>query len=269
MRRVLPLLLLFVLAGCGGDDSDTTAPRDGPPVAVERLSMRSDAVGERLEHLVLVPRARRESAPLLVLLHGQGGSPQSFHSDAIMEELARMGELAPVVLLPDGGEDSYWHDREDGDWAQMVLDEAIPTVARRYDASTQRVSIGGVSMGGFGALHLSRLRSFCSVSAHSAAVFEERPRPGSPFAEGFDSDADFARTDPIAHARELQPGIWIDVGDRDPFAPAVRELAGRMREPRLRVWRGGHDFRFWIRETPTWMRFHLDRLNGCGQAPGG
>jgi len=145
----------------------------------------------------------------------------------------------------------------------MVLDEALPAVAERYGGDPERVSVGGVSMGGFGALYLSTRADVCSVSAHSPAVFRRRPKPGSPFAEAFDDDADFANVDPIAHAEDLPRGIWVDIGDRDPFTPATRDLVERLRAPRFRIWRGGHDFRFWLRETPAWLRFHVERLERC------
>ena len=78
----------------------------------------------------------------------------------------------PVVLLADGGDHSYWHDRRDGAWGASVLREAIPAALRRTQADAHRVAIGGISMGGFGALDLARLgpRRFCAVGAHSAAL---------------------------------------------------------------------------------------------------
>lgn len=260
MRRALPLLVLAFVAGCGGGDDEQRA---SPAIAVEPVELRGEAPQQRLKPLAMVPRDRGEDVPVLILLHGQGGSPDDYVMPQLVDALERMGDRAPVVLLPDGGEASYWHDRDDGDWAQMVLDGLLSEVAVRYGADTRRVSIGGFSMGGFGALYLSTQRRFCSVSAHSPAVFERRPRPGGTFGEAFDDQADFARVDPIAHARELQPGIWVDVGDQDPFAPAVRELAGRMRAPRFRVWHGGHDLRFWLRELPRWLRFHVEALQRC------
>ena len=266
MRRCL-LVLVFVclalVAGCGGGDDQPTSTGIPPAVAVKPLELDSKYVEESLEPLVMVPRHRRANAPLLVLLHGQGGSPESFVSPQLVAALEELGERAPVVLLPDGGEASYWHDRETGQWARMVLEEAVPAAARKYGADPQRASVGGVSMGGFGALHLSREREFCSTSAHSPALFRARPKPGSPFAEAFDDEADFRSVDPIRHAGELPSGIWVDIGDRDFFTPALRELLPKLRAPRYRLWRGGHDFRFWIRETPTWLRFHVERLERC------
>ena len=210
---------------------------------------------------VLDPSRAPDDAPLLVLLHFQGGSPELMITDELRAELARLGERAPVVLLPKSDGTSYWHDRRTGRWASMVVDEAIPAAARRFGADERRVAVAGVSMGGFGALHLAARfpERFCSVAAHSPAVFDERP--GGGFAQAFDGPRDFERNDVIERAERIPPGTWVDIGDDDPFTPAVRKLVARMREPRYREWDGGHDVSFWTRETRAWLRYHLERCS--------
>ena len=260
MRRAL-LIALLVLAGCGGDDDP--APPPAPVVAEHTLPLRAPGVERVLQARVLDPSQARDDAPLLVLLHFQGGSPELMITDELKAELRRLGERAPVVLLPESDDASYWHDRDTGAWADMVVDVAIPRVAQEFGADEQRVAVAGVSMGGFGALHLAQRSPgrFCSVAAHSPAVFTKRPRGRSPFAPAFDDRADFERNDVIRDAGRLPPGTWVDVGDDDPFAPAVRKLVERMREPRYREWDGPHDFSFWTKETRTWLRFHLERCS--------
>jgi pimeloyl-ACP methyl ester carboxylesterase len=100
----------------------------------------------------------------LVLLHGRSSGPSSFLSRPFFDALHSLGRRAPVVLLLDGGDHSYWHNRADGDWGSMVLDEAIP--------EHRRVAIGGISMGGYGALLLGARE----ISAPSA---DTRPPFGS------------------------------------------------------------------------------------------
>ena len=248
-RSLLGVALL--LAGCGGEP------------AGDSFEHRSRAVGETLEHRVLVPEERAARPPLLVFLHGRGGGPESTVSEELEDALADAGRRAPIVLLPDGGEASYWHNRRDGAWARMVVREAIPAAIERLGADPDRVAIGGISMGGFGALHLAAESplAFCSVAAHSPAVFAKRPRAGSPFAGAFDDARDFERNDLIERARRIPPGTWVDIGDDDQFAPAVRKLVARMREPRYREWDGGHDFTFFTKETRTWLRFHVERCS--------
>lgn len=262
MRRALPIVALLVLAGCGGGD-DAAPPPAPVGVAEHTLPLRAPGVDRILQARVLDPSQARDDAPLLVLLHFQGGSPELMITDELKAELRRLGERAPVVLLPESDGVSYWHDRGNGAWASLVLDVAIPAAARAFGADEGRIALAGFSMGGFGALHLAAESplAFCSVAAHSPAVFGERPRGRSPFAGAFDDARDFARSDVIERARSIPPGTWVDVGDDDPFAPAVRELVERMRRPRYREWDGGHDFTFFTKETRTWLRFHLERCS--------
>ena len=87
--------------------------------------------------------------------------------------LDRLGARAPAVVFPSGGVSSDPHARGDGDWARYVLDEVIPQAIRRLHADPQRIAIGGISMGGYGAYAIAHLRrrSFCAVGGHSAALW--------------------------------------------------------------------------------------------------
>jgi S-formylglutathione hydrolase FrmB len=260
MRRTL-LLLVVALAGCGDDSSPSSPP--SATVDHRALEVRSEAVGRTLRAQVLDPSRAPDDAPLLVLLHGQGSSPDAMLLPELVAELMRLGDRAPVVLAPDGDESSYWHDRASGGWGRMVVDEAIPAAAKRFGADLERVAIAGLSMGGFGALHLAERHPerFCSVGAHSPAIFPRLPRRGSPFEGAFDGPADFERQDLIERAARLPAGTWVDIGDDDPFAPAVRRMVRRMREPRYREWDGGHDFTYWLERTREWLRFHVERCS--------
>jgi poly(3-hydroxybutyrate) depolymerase len=253
-RALLALLAALLLAGCGGGEGGG----DGS----EAFEMDSPAVGERLEHRVVVPERAGPNPPLLVLLHGRGGDPAGLVSDELLEALEAAGERAPVVLLPDGGESSYWHDRRDGAWARMVLGEAIPEAVRRFGADGRRVAIGGISMGGFGALDIaaSGARDFCAVGAHSPAIF---PDAASAAEGAFDDAEDFELHDLIDRAEEIPPGAWVDIGKADPFAPAVRDLVARMRRPRFHPWPGGHDGDYWRSHMDEYVRFYAAALARC------
>ena len=94
------------------------------------------------------------TAHRLVLLHERGGSPQELLWPELVDSLETMGTNAPAVLLVDGGDHSYYHDREDFDWGTHILEEAIPAARERLDTDPRKEAIGGFSMGGFGALDL-------------------------------------------------------------------------------------------------------------------
>lgn len=111
----------------------------------------------RAPHTAARPKDASARPPLLVFLHGRGSNGTETHSNAAFyEALGKLGDRAPAVVFPAGGEASYWHRRASGDWARYVLDEVIPQAVRRLRADPRRVAIGGVSMGGYWRAHYER-----------------------------------------------------------------------------------------------------------------
>jgi len=203
--------------------------------------------------------------PLLVLLHGRGGRPDDLLDLGLEAGVRRLGKRAPDVLLVNGGDASYYHDRRTGKWGAYVLQEAIPAAIWRLDADRERVAIGGMSMGGFGALDLARIAPgrFCAVGGHSAALWRTG---GETPAGAFDDAADFARHDLFAKGRYRTP-VWLDVGTDDPFRSANTALAERLRargaRVTLRVWPGEHAFSYWKAHLDAYLRFYAAALGSC------
>jgi len=242
------------LAGCAGSDEPE----------IERLDVRSRILGRSLEQIGV---RTGEGRPLLVLLHGRGSKPADVLALGLQEALQALGARAPSVLLVNGGDDSYYHDRRGGRWGSYVLREAIPAGISRLDADGTRVAIGGISMGGFGALDLARLapRRFCAVGGHSAALWRGETPPGA-----FGDAADFRRHDLLAAASRGRPyrsAVWIDVGTRDPFARAGRRLARLLSDRGVQVtyrsWPGSHEPRYWRAHLPAYLGFYARALGSC------
>lgn len=203
-----------------------------------------------------------------MLLHGRTDDldgPRSMWSDALVRGLERLGGAAPAVLLVNGGPSSYFHDRADGPWGSYVLREAIPEAVRRARTKPGRVAIGGISMGGFGALDLAAMAPgrFCAVGGHSPAIFAS----GAASAPGaFDDGTDFARHDVLGRARRSDPyagtPVWLDVGDKDPFRASVEQLGAEIHR-RVRVWPGRHDGDYWHSHMAQYLRFYARALAVC------
>ncbi len=239
---------------------------------VQHFQIRSARVHLTLsEALVVPPGSDGVGRPLLVFLHGKGGNEDSELNSAFFSALAKLGPRAPDVVFPDGGEDSYWHDRASGSWAAYVMSEVIPQTVTRLHANAGRIAIGGISMGGFGAYDLARRypRRFCAVGGHSAALW----RSGGETAEGaFDSAEDFARNDVIKDARNGEgpnrgTSLWIDVGEQDPFRSADVELARLLRANghpiEMHVWSGAHESAYWNRHLSSYLDFYARALQHC------
>ena len=254
MRRAAPLALL-ALVGCAGFGGN----------GASHFTVKSHLVGRSLKQAVLLPPGRTTGRPLLILLHGRSRSPDSMVSGELWAALRKLGRRAPLVVIANGGDHSYYHDRADGRWGSYVLREVIPAAVRRYHADGKRVAIGGFSMGGFGALDLARFRRFCAVGAHSAALWRTG---GETPAGAFDNAEDFARNDVLGAAR-ANPGlygrarIWIDVGRDDPFRSADTELSRRLPQARFHLRAGGHDISYLNAHMTQILGFYADALARC------
>ena len=234
---------------------------------VERFTIRSRFVRSTLHDIVVTPAGRARSRPLLVFLHGRASPSDSNLTQPLFDTLHALGPRAPAVFLPDGGDHSYWHDRAEGRWATSLLREQIPAALARTHANPHRVAIGGISMGGFGALDIARLapHRFCAVGAHSAALWFSG---GDTAAGAFDDAADFDRHDLIRFARERRlytSPLWIDVGRDDPFAAADTKLADELRghgtDLTFVLHGGGHSG--WSARMPRYLRWYAARLGAC------
>jgi S-formylglutathione hydrolase FrmB len=238
---------------------------------VVRFTINSPLVHQSLPVAAVVPAgASAGPRPLLVFLHAKGQDQSSNLDDAFYAALARLGPRAPDVVFPYGGADSYWHTRKGAAWGAYVMKEVIPEAVKRLDADPKRIAIGGISMGGFGALDLARLspREFCAVGGHSPAMWVSAAQTP---AGAFDDARDFALNDVIGIARHGDPyrgmAVWIDVGTEDPFRAADTTLVDALRHHGqpvdFHVWPGGHDQAYWDSHWGDYLAFYANALAAC------
>jgi S-formylglutathione hydrolase FrmB len=238
---------------------------------VVRFTINGPAVHQSLPVAAVVPAgAAAGPRPLLIFLHGKGQDENTNLDDAFYAALARLGSRAPDVVFPYGGADSYWHTRASGAWGAYVLDEVIGDAVKRLGADPKRVAIGGISMGGFGALDLARLkpREFCAVGGHSPALWVSASQTP---AGAFDDARDFALNNVIALVRRGDPyrgmAVWVDVGTQDPFRAADTTFVDALRQHGQRVdfhvWSGGHDQAYWDSHWGDYLAFYANALAAC------
>ena len=241
---------------------------------VTETSIESKAVpGEHPVSVVAPDGAGEGERGMLVFLHGRSGDDGSYTNDEeFFQALADQGDEAPIVVFPDGGDSSYWHDRASGDWGSFVTDEVIPQMAEEFGADPDRVAVGGISMGGFGALDLAMKNPgmFCAVGGHSPALFLSggESAPGA-----FDDAEDFAENDVLATAAAdpdafSSQQVFLDAGRRDPFVPGVTELAGSLEAAGADAiaeldWPGGHDEDYWNAHWDEYLAFYANSLADC------
>jgi S-formylglutathione hydrolase FrmB len=196
----------------------------------------------------LVPPEALPKLPLktLYLLHGYTGSSTVWLTDIALGELAALHGIA--IIAPDGGNDFYVDHEERGEfYGEFIGHELVEYTRTVFPLSDKREGtfIGGVSMGGYGALRngLKYGDVFSRVIALSPAIvtpdfFELQPTLdliganrayfGSVLGNldhlaGSDKDL-LALPGRIAQAGGPLPGIYLACGENDIFAPLNRRF---------------------------------------------
>ncbi len=248
----------------GHDGADGIVP-EVEPGRVDYGSFRSRARGKQVGWALARPPgapAADGTLPVVVALHGRGQDHTSaFRRDRLaldrfLADGVARGVPAFAVASIDGDE-SYWHDRADGDRAgAMVVDELLPMLAD-LGLDTRRTGLVGWSMGGFGALHLGASLGpsrVAAVAALSPALWHEYDdtAPGA-----YDDAADFDRVTVMGRQAALDRiPVRVDCGKGDPFYATTRDYVAGFDDPPAGGFQlGDHDSGYWRRIAPRVLEF--------------
>ncbi len=217
-------------------------------MAVFEISFFSDALGRIAPLTAIVPVERPHhyggggkpfSGPFrsVYLLHGYSGTNTDWLRGSRIEQLAMAHNIA--VFMPAGENGFYLDDPIRGAYySRLLCQDLIDFTRAVFPLSTRRedTTIGGFSMGGYGALRNGLLRSdiFGNIIALSAAIMtdelssmrEGNPSPVAPYSyyvHTFGNPAEFAGSDkdPKALAKALLdekkplPNLYLACGAED------------------------------------------------------
>jgi S-formylglutathione hydrolase FrmB len=257
---------------------------------VECNSVLSKILSRNVPYCIVLPPTfdadKAKHFPILYSLHGLGDNEQFFvHSGAwnLVEDMREKGELKNfLIATPDGGAGFYINSKDGRNrYEDFLLQEFFPFIEKRYRAAPGRANraISGVSMGGYGALHLAfrHPQLFGAVSAHSAALIEKLPSflgasPSSPRARvlggvfGNPPDPIFwDQNSPLVLARNANLTglkIYFDCGDNDDYgfyagATALDKILTSRRIPHeFHLYPGRHDPAYFAEHLPASLQFH-------------
>ncbi len=277
MKHIVILLSLLTLSAC------TTFK----PQALNYSELTLDNKRKPLEYAVYTPPGwqRGERLPLIMFLHGGGGSHQSFEKYGAHLELDRLIEQGDIqraiVVLPNGG-NGFWENWADGtrhyrDW---VIKGVLPAVQQEYQTLScpEYCHIAGISMGGFGALRMANFHpdQFSSVTAMSAPIFtkrEERPsfllRLLIPFKRIFGNVAseEIRSTNPYYSwvdkrlDRKMRLQLIWGTNERQGIIDGNENFTKRLTEYGIEheaiIYEGGHKWRYWVPQLEKVMRFTM------------
>ncbi|HEV3106423.1 MAG TPA: alpha/beta hydrolase-fold protein [Trinickia sp.] len=241
------------------------------PSTIQAHAFHSAALKRDWTYIIYLPdgyRAAGPRYPVVYLLHGNSGDANDWLTQGQLQRtvdgLIERREIAPVVIvMPQGGTDWYVDRKEPMETA--FFNDLLPEIESRYAVSARREQrvIGGVSMGGFGALRYALIapERFCAALLLSPAIYADVPPATSAArhvgvfgAPQFDASVWHALNYPALWnaymSRPWRVPIFIGAGDAEPIirgeANALyARLAQRGNPATLRIVSGGHTWDVW------------------------
>lgn len=212
---------------------------------------------------------------VLYMLHGAGGSKDEWPAYGLVTDVDRSitsKDISPLIVVLPQGDIGYWVNWPDGGphWADYVVRD----LRRQVDATFRTLpdaphrAVGGLSMGGAGALQLAFNHPdiFGVAGAHSPSLHVD----DGTFSVVYGTAADFSQREPMDLAASVADietlKIWIDVGQEDPWLERDEVLHQRLMDRGIAhnwsVLPGGHDGEYWTENLPAYLRFYDSVLNG-------
>lgn len=331
------MICLAISARAQAQGNTRAGNRDTPRGALRADTVWSQSLGTEKRLVVYLPpsyatdTARRY--PVVFYLHGLGGNEDNWLQlagiDHVADSLFALGAAEAIVIMPDG--DDGWYST----WATLPAAAACAAdTSRAESAATYCVpwphyddyiardlvahvdsnyrtltapahrAIGGLSMGGFGAITLAlRYPDVFSAAASHSGVLAPALLGPRPFSEpavwartseelreaagtryrwfahifGRDTIGWYAR-DPSRLAGRLVtsgtpvPSLHVDIGLNDVFLDQNRAFAATLRDFGLshayHEHPGGHDWTYWRTHLPTSFQWLLTRIAGELPDPG-
>jgi len=246
----------------------------------ECFSLQSKILKRAVPYCVLLPpsydAAKDKRYAVLYYLHGLHGNEQSFLEAGglnLVEDLWDRHAIGEFLMVFPNGDDSFYINSRDGKvrYEDFFVREFLPFIEGRYRVKTGRKfrGIGGISMGGYGALHLAFAHPdlFGSVSAHSAALMDSLPNGFGAEARGDSTvDQDFwTRNNPLQLAKTARLNgleIYFDCGTEDDygFYKGAKELDAELTKRRIphefHLYPGAHNWDYFAAHLPASLAFH-------------
>jgi putative tributyrin esterase len=253
------------------------------------VTWHSQVLRKQTRTCLVLPRVGRGPWPVLYLLHGLSDDASAWARWTRIENY--VAELPLIVALPDGYRGFYTDNAAGPAYAQHMALELPAFLAAHYRVRTRGKAraIGGLSMGGYGALRLALGFPDLYVSAHGhsgalhagsvdyrpaatrrnpqladrdAAHLAEMRRVFGPYPPG--SDHDLRHLARRAFAAPRRPALRLDCGTEDFLLEANRSFHADLEAigypHTYEEHPGGHDWAYWdlhVRSAIEWHARHL------------
>jgi putative tributyrin esterase len=239
-------------------------------VNIATIRTFSQGLLREVEYTAIMPREIKEPPIVLLQLHGMNDDHTSWLTKS---SIARWAEEYPFMIVMPSGENGYYMNW--GDWANYedyLVKDLYEHVMTTFRVNAGPWAIGGLSMGGFGAMRLGMKypQRFRSIWAHSGwfgtGMELYRRFPGVPLIRSMTGAIrDDVEVRPHAERvtslpESMRPKIGFDCGTEDPFLPMSRELdnllTGMRIEHEFHEHPGAHTWSYWDEHVQEALAFH-------------
>jgi putative tributyrin esterase len=227
-----------------------------------------------LRSAILLPNPAQTSRD--ELLHGLSDDHTIWLRRTRIEWYVR--ELPLIVVMPNGFRGFYTNNEQGPKYGDFFANELPMFVERNFQANTTRQGrcIGGLSMGGYGALRLALAYpdKFVSANSHSGALLAgTKMRDDHPYRDEFlrifgpspaGSEHDLLALARRAKGKKPFPKLRIDCGVEDYLLDANRDCHEFFEKEKIpheyQEFPGAHDWDYWDTHVREAIDFHAKAL---------
>jgi S-formylglutathione hydrolase FrmB len=213
---------------------------------VVTVEFESRALARAVSYTAFVPPSGTPPYAVLYQLHGASDDHRAW---LYKSNLLRYVEGLPLVVVMPSGENSYYVDA----WERLVVDDLAANVAQTFRVRDGGAAIGGLSMGGYGAIRLGLRHPdrYRSIFAHSSRL----PVSG----DDYDVEVVAARLE-----RARMPALAFDCGVDDHLIEDSRRLHARLEAlglpHRYQEHPGAHTWEYWDTHVREAIAHHVRAL---------
>lgn len=247
-------------------------------MALTEIRFPAPHLGKQVGAFVILPQTGKPPFATFYLLHGLSDDYSIWLRRTRIEEYVR--DLPLAVVMPDGFRGFYTNHETGFAYADYIVKDVIGTVERYFNLKSSRSArcIGGLSMGGYGALRLGLgyPHLFASVTSHSGALMWgtkapplRHPDHPTEFELVFGKNPAGTKHDLVHLARMAQkagklPKLRIDCGTEDFLLEQNRSFVAKLKAMKVpheyEEFPGGHEWSYWDLHVREALEFHARNL---------
>lgn len=232
----------------------------------------SNVLQKHVQMNVILPGTGTPPFPVFYLLHGLSDDYSTWQRRTSIERYVE--NLPLIVAMPDGFRGFYTDHKEGPAYGRYMIEDVIGFVERSFPARKEREArcIGGLSMGGYGALRLALAHPelFISASSHSGACHaghndprvEKDPefrRIFGPRPKGSAHDI-HALAEKLARDGGTIPQLHLDCGSEDFLLQPNRDFVAHLKKLKVphqyTEYPGSHTWEYWDLHVRKALQFH-------------